>query len=73
MQGVLKDWPSVINADTGELIARTYGPHAAASAALFASAPDLLEALKAVCGMTHENSGDALRRARALIAAHETC
>lgn len=28
---------------------------------------DLLDALKALCGMTHETSGDALKRARALI------
>jgi hypothetical protein len=30
---------------------------------------ELLDALEALCGMTHENSGDALKRARALIAA----
>lgn len=38
-----------------------------ANARLIATAPEMLDALRAVCGMTHETSGDALNRARAVI------
>lgn len=38
-----------------------------ANARLIACAPEMLDALRAICFMTHENSGDVLKRARALI------
>ena len=45
MQGVLKDWPSVVDAD-GTLLARTYGPNAEAVALKMAAADAMLVALK---------------------------
>jgi hypothetical protein len=45
MQGVLKDWPSVVDTD-GTLLARTYGPNAEAVARKMAAADVMLAALK---------------------------
>ncbi len=45
MQGVLKDWPSVVDGN-GKLIARTYGADADGVARKMAAAPALLAALK---------------------------
>jgi hypothetical protein len=38
-----------------------------ANARLISTAPEMLDALRALCGMTYENSADALKRARAVI------
>lgn len=47
MQGVLKDWPSVVDAD-GTLLARTYGPNAEAVARKMAAADTMLAALREI-------------------------
>jgi hypothetical protein len=67
-----EEYGAVLGHD-GQLVATTgYRAHPLsneddANARLISAAPEMLDALRALCGMTHENSADALRRARAVI------
>lgn len=64
---------AVIGAD-GMLVATTgyrASPEDDANARLIADAPALLDLLRDICCMTHENSGDLLKRGRAIVAKHD--